>query len=235
MTQKHKVIIVEGMIGAGKSQLTAELGRELGEDTLTLMEPDEKDDANPYLATFYEDPARWAFTMQMHLLGARYRMHELAQWYVLAGKGDAVLDRSYFGDTCFARLQIRNGSMSRREFETYQQMYHGMTAHVLLPNVCIRLLVSPETSNERIRNRMSEREGRTCEKAIDLQYLKDLDIEITHMTNVLRRQGVLILDVPWDVERKSPEARKRAVEGLASRIRDYEPVDFFLDLHRRTI
>jgi deoxyadenosine/deoxycytidine kinase len=235
MTGKMKVVIVEGIIGAGKSCLTKELGQALGPDTLVQMEPDEAGDSNPYLADFYQDPARWALIMQMHLLQARYRMHLHAQWHALSGRGHAVLDRSYFGDTCFARLQVRNGSMSPREFETYRAIYHTMTASVLLPNVCVRLLVAPEVAKQRIDARLQQREGRRCESGIPLQYLIDLDREISHMVGILRGQGVTVMDMPWDVDRESEEQRHHAVIGLACRIAEQEAPDTFLDLHRRTL
>jgi len=232
---RKKVIIVEGLIGSGKSHLTRELGTALGPTTLTLLEPDEKDAANPYLADYYNAPERWAFSMQTHLLSSRYRMHLMAQWHALQGYGHAVLDRSYFGDTAFARLQLKLGMMSQREFDTYTMLYHGMTASVLLPSVCIRILVSPETANARIARRMERQTGRKCESVIDLDYLLGLEREIDHMVGVLRSQGVQILDVPWDVDRDSPEARKSAVESLAARIESIEPTDPFLDMHRRAI
>jgi len=232
---RKKVIIVEGIIGAGKSSLTMELGQALGPQTRVLMEPDEADDANPYLADFYGAPERWALVMQVHLLQARYRMHLNAQWHAMSGVGHAVLDRSYFGDTCFARLQLRNGCMTQREFNTYRNIYHAMTASVLLPNVCVRLLVSPEVARRRIRARMEEREGRRCESVIELQYLIDLDREISHMVGVLRQEGVTVIDMPWDVDRESPETRAIAVESLACRIAEEVPPDPFLDLHRRTL
>jgi deoxyadenosine kinase len=228
-------VIVEGIIGAGKSSLTRELGVALGSNTLIQMEPDEAGDANPYLADFYGDPARWALVMQLHLLQARYRMHLHAQWHALSGRGHSVLDRSYFGDTCFARLQLRNGAMSQREFETYKALYHTMTASVLLPNVCVRLLVAPEIAKRRIEARMTERAGRRCESTIDLKYLVDLDREISHMVGVLRGQGVTVMDMPWDVDRESEEQRKAAVQSLACRIAEQDPPDAFLDLHRRTL
>jgi hypothetical protein len=235
MSRQRKVVIVEGIIGAGKSSLTKELGAALGPGTLIQMEPDEANDANPYLADFYEDQKRWALIMQVHLLQARYRMHLQAQWHALSGTGHAILDRSYFGDTCFARLQVRHGAMSEREFGTYQSIYHTMTAHVLLPNVCVRLLVSPEVARRRIESRMELRDGRKCESGIDLRYLVDLDREISHMVSVLRQQGVTVIDMPWDVDRDSKDQRQLAVESLASRITEQEPPDFFLDLHRRTL
>jgi deoxyadenosine/deoxycytidine kinase len=230
-----KVVIVEGLIGAGKSSLSQELAGALGDKTLLLMEPDEKDDANPYLASFYEDQDRWAFTMQAHLLQARYRMHLQAQWHAMNKYGDAVMDRSYFGDTAFARLQLAMGAMSTKEFDTYKSLYHAMTASVLLPNVCVRLLVSPEVAAHRIHRRMELQTGRKCENVISLKYLEDLDTEISHVTDVLRHQGVTILDVPWDVERNTEGDRKQAVDGLASRIQEVRAMNPLLDYHRRTL
>ena len=238
MTERRKVVIVEGLIGSGKTTLTRELGAAMGDDTLTLFEPDEKDRGpahNPYLADYYEDPGRWSFVLQVHQLQARYRMHLHAQWHVMQGYGNAILDRSYFGDTAFARLQLRLGLMSQREFNTYSDIYHAMTAGVLLPNVCIRVLASPETCNERVAKRMQSEKGRECETVIDIDYFKALEMEIEHMVGVLRQQGVAILDVPWDVDRDTPELREDAVRALAARIKDITPPDFFLDLHRRTI
>lgn len=228
------VCVVEGLIGAGKTNLSRELAAALGAGSLVLLEPDEKGDANPYLADFYGSPGRWAFSMQVHLLQARYRMHLHAQWHSMQGLGHAVLDRSYFGDTAFARLQVRTGAMTTREFGTYQSIYHAMTASVLLPNVLVRLHVRPETARDRIANRMLLETGRVCENAIDLQYLRDLDAEITHMADVLRDQGVRVIDVPWEDDRPSAADRAPVVGELARQITGYAPPDPFLDLHRRT-
>lgn len=235
---RKKVVIVEGLISGGKTTLTRELGQALGDKTLILIEPDEKGPnggANPYLADYYEDSSRWSFTMQTHLLALRYRMHLHAQWHAMQGEGHAILDRSYFGDTAFARLQVKMGLMTEREFGTYTALYHSMTATVMLPTVCLRVLVSPETAGRRIMSRMEKETGRACESTVSLDYLRGLDQEIDHMVDVLRRQGVVVLDVPWDEDRDTTEIRRAAVEGLAARIQNLNPPDLFLDMHRRTI
>lgn len=230
-----KVVIVEGIIGAGKSILSKELGGALGDNTLIMMEPDEKEDANPYLSDYYTEPERWSFTLQVHMLAMRYRMHLNAQWHAMSGVGHAVLDRSYFGDTAFARLQVNDGIMSEREFSSYSKIYQAMTASVLLPSVCIRLLVSPEVAHERINKRMEDESGRKCESGIPMEYLVNLDKEIDHMCSVLKGMGVNVIDMPWDVMRETPADRKGAVHGLARRIEGLEPIDTFLDMHRRKI
>ena len=229
-----KVVILCGLIGSGKSTLSREISDALGPDTLWLSEPDEQGGRNPYLSDYYADPKRWSLTMQVHLLGTRFRQHLQAQWRAMNTDDDAVLDSSYWQDTSFARLQRKMDLMDQREFDTYSSLYHAMTAHVLLPNVCIRLLVSPETSAQRIAYRMERQTGRKCESVIDLQYLRDLDNEIAHMTSVLKAQGVLVIEVPWDEDRKTSDSRAEIVRDLARRIRDLTPANPFLDLHRRT-
>lgn len=227
------VIIVEGLIGAGKSTLTQELGLVLGQDTLVLMEPDEQKNANPYLADFYGNKERWSFTMQTHLLGMRYRMQLAAQWHALCGRGHAICDRSFYGDTCFARMMNNTGEISNREFETYRVLYQAMTASVLLPGVCVRLKVDPEVAADRIRGRASKRDGRKSELSIDLGYLRALDEEIDTTVGVLREQGVQVLSLHWNDDLTSAEARHQAIEQLAADIIDMSPPDLFLQHHRR--
>lgn len=235
MPSPKKVIVIEGLIGAGKTSLAVELGEELGPNTLVLLEPDEKEEANPYLADYYEDPARWSFVLQVHQLQARYRMHLHAQWHAMQGYGHAILDRSVQGDTAFARLQLEQGLMTQREFNTYRSLYHAMTASVLLPTLCVRVLVAPQTCAGRIQKRMQAETGRECENAIDLNYLINLEREIDHMVGVLRAQGVAVVDMPWDTDRSTTLDRQPAVKGLAARIEGLVSPDPFLDLHRRTL
>jgi deoxyadenosine/deoxycytidine kinase len=237
VSARQPVTIIEGPIGVGKSTLAKELAAALTEQsglpTLTCMEPDETN--NPFLGLFYGDKRRWSFTMQAHLLGARFRMHLEAQWHAMNGTGPAVLDRSFYGDTCFARMLNKSGDMDDNEFNTYKDLYHGMTASVLFPNVCVRILVSPEVAQQRIQKRAEEKAGRKCEEVISLDYLKALDLEITHMAACLSHGGVQVIEMPWDIDRETEEQRRLAAKSLASRILEHRPVDPFLDLHRRTI
>ena len=230
--QDSAVIIVEGLIGAGKSTFTAELGQALGSNTLVLMEPDEQDNANPYLADFYQDTPRWSFTMQVHLLGMRYRMQLAAQWHAMSGRGFAICDRSFYGDTCFARMMNKSGEIGDREFRTYRILYQAMTASVLLPAVCVRLEVSPDTAAERIRRRAEERTGRKCELSISLEYLRRLDEEINRTVDVLSDQGVQIITAPWDTDMGSPEQRLSDILSVADTIRCVTACDL-LDAHHK--
>ena len=169
------------------------------------------------------------------MLGMRLRQQLHAQWHVMNDFGHAVLDSAYWQDTAFARLQIKMSLMTEREFTTYASIYQTMTASVLLPNVCVRVLASPEVCNRRVAKRMETETGRKCESAIDLDYLRGLEQEIDHMVSTLKQMGVVTLDVPWDTDRDTPEQRQSTVTALAHRIESIGPPDLFLDLHRRTV
>lgn len=225
-----KVVITEGIIGVGKTTFSEALGKCL--DAKWMREPDEES-GNPYLKKFYEDPKRWALTMQMHLLNTRYRMHVHAQWCSLQSNTNVVIDRSYFGDTAFANLQLENGTMTTDEFNTYKLSYHNMTSSVLLPQVCVFLDVDPEVAQERVKTRMEIQTGRKCENAIDLSYLVNLKKHQDRVINTLEAQGVHIIRLEWNKNRSLEEIKSVAQE-IANEINEL-PEHNFLDYHRRTI
>jgi len=230
-----KSIIIEGLIGCGKSSLAEAMGAALGQETLIQTEPDERGNANPFLQDFYREPHRWAFTMQMRLLYMRVRAHQLAQWYVTNTPHWAVMDRSVYGDTAFAHLQLKMKQMTEDEFDTYSGMYHTLTHFLPYPNVCIRLLVSPEKSFQRVQERKEKREGRECESVISLEYLTNLDKEISKTLGVLQQQGVTVLEVPWEKDRPTEEERFEAAKEIVGVIQRKDIRNTFLDLHRRSM
>lgn len=224
-----KVIITEGIIGAGKTTFSKILSEKLGAEW--LREPDEET-GNPYLKDFYGDPKRWAFTMQLHLLNMRYRMHQYAQWSSMQGRC-VVLDRSYFGDTAFARLQVKNRTMSEEEYKTYTMCYHNMTSSVLFPNICIHLKVDPEIAQERLAHRMRLQTGRECESAIDISYLQNLSNEEQSMVDTLRDSGVHIIEIEYNQNRDIDAVNAKAMD-IAKQIQEYEVPDLLLNYHKRS-
>jgi len=229
-------IIIEGLIAAGKTTIAKELAAALGPKTLLLLEPAEGEEmANPYMKDYYKDPAGYSFKMQMFLLNKRHGFHKYAQQHVVGGHGDAVLDRGLYGDVSFANVQRRMKIMDDRDYATYRDHYKNITAGVLFPNFCIRMLVSPETSLERIKARMVEKVGRECEVGVSIEYLRMLDEEIDGVMTYLRSQGVVVLDVPWDTEREDQNARQLAVSALRDRILSHRIHDPFQSLHSRTM
>jgi deoxyadenosine/deoxycytidine kinase len=204
------IIWIEGVIGAGKTTLARTLGEALGMRVL-----EEPVDSNPYLTLFYKDPKRWAYAMQIHLMGVRYGMQQLAAYEAVSGTSNGVLlDRGLPGDRVFARLHTLENNISALEWETYQRWYDIMTCSLIPPSLMIFLDTEPEIAHERLKER-----DRDAEKGVPLKYIQDL------------RKGYLDLMVeiesgrhPWargmELERMAWNTDHLPVEPLIEALRD---------------
>jgi deoxyadenosine/deoxycytidine kinase len=216
---KKGVIIVEGNIGAGKSTFAQALAKELNGEY--IAEP--ADGTNPYLELYYQDPARWAFEMQIFLLSARFRAHRYACASVMHKGGFYVMDRSYYGDVCFANVQKEMGYFTDRDYKTYLLQHRDMQSFLPPPNVCIYLDARAEVCKARIDRRLSERAGRACESGIDMGYLRALGREIDSLA------ASLCFACPVIHERYSDEKMDRDIQECAQKnallILDADDVD----------
>lgn len=160
------LIWVEGIIGAGKSTFSREIGKRLG---LRVIE--EPVETNPYLEPFYKDPKSCAFGMQMFLLHKRYAMQQLASYEStgVGGYNGAILDRSLSGDRVFAKLHMESGNISSLDWKTYEISYNYMARNLLPPTLLIFLDIQPETAFERMKKR-----NRGAESGVPLEYLEKL-------------------------------------------------------------
>lgn len=211
------LVIVEGNIGAGKSTFAKHLADALQGEY--LPEPDEK--TNPYLADYYRDPARWAFDVQMFLLTRRYRAQRYAQSKVRHyGNGFVVLDRSYYGDVCFANVQRQLGYFSQRDYDTYLCHHTDMKAFLEPPAMAIFLDVSVNVCKERINKRLSEKAGRKCESDISLDYLHRLDQEINALADSMEG-NTIVKRLPWNNE-KTDDRIRHLCEGFALDIKAHK-------------
>ncbi|MEZ4297059.1 MAG: deoxynucleoside kinase [Polyangiaceae bacterium] len=166
MTAPRPIIAVAGNIGAGKSSLVDWLGKHLG--MVPFFEPH---DENPYLADFYEDMHRWAFSSQLFFLIKRYQIHRNIACYPGEGR-PLVQDRTLYEDAeIFARHLHRQGYIDDRDYRTYQDLYHTLRGELRPPDLMIYLRCPLRTLVRRIAQR-----GRDFEKAIPRAYLKNLEV-----------------------------------------------------------
>lgn len=157
-----RFLAVAGNMGAGKTSLTQFLCSKYAFEP--VYEPFS---TNPYLDDFYVDMPRWAFHSQLYFLTHKFRLH-----LGLAGSArTVVLDRTIYEDAeIFARNLHRTGNMSKRDWQTYTELYDSMKTALQPPDLLIYLRCDVRGIRRRIRSR-----GRESEQAIPLQYIRQLN------------------------------------------------------------
>lgn len=155
-------ITIAGNIGVGKSTLVKLLSDKLGWEP--VYEPV---DENPYLADFYADMTRWSFHSQLFFLSRRLRQHH----ELLQQSHPIIQDRSIYEDAeIFARNLYKQGNMTERDWQTYQDLYKTMTVMLQPPQVVVYL----QASVPRLRRHIQQR-GRDFEQQISDEYLSQLN------------------------------------------------------------
>jgi len=164
-----RLLYLEGIISSGKTTFANKVGSRL--NYRVFKEPVDPE----HLTRFYKDPARYAFNFQIYLLHKRIGIQMLAaseSLYSDAYRG-AIVDRSLFGDACFAGMHHDAGNIDDLDWQAYQQALSNMKFMIWPPTTLIYLRVQPEVAYERIQRRMQE-ENRAFEGGVDLSYLREL-------------------------------------------------------------
>ena len=145
--ERFRYIAVEGPIGAGKTSLAKRLASRLG--GVPLLEQPE---ANPFLARFYVDRARYALPAQLFFLFQRVDHLRLAAQPDLFAR-PTVADFLLEKDPLFAGLTLAGD-----ELALYSRIYDALRPQAPRPDLVIYLHAAPATLLERVRRRAVEYE-----------------------------------------------------------------------------
>ena len=157
-------IVVEGVIGVGKTSLSRMLSERM-KGKLVLEEVEE----NPFLKEFYKDRARYAFQTQMHFLFSRYQQQrELRQMELFADR--TVSDYLFQKDRIFAGLNL-----SEKELMLYDKLVTWLELEVTKPDVVIYLQANTDTLMGRIAKR-----DRSFEREMEREYIEELNQAYNH-------------------------------------------------------
>lgn len=196
---KIKYVAIAGNIGAGKTTLCTKLGKYYGWDVLY-----ESADDNPYLSDFYHDMKRWAFNLQIYFLHTRYQQI----LNILQGQHTVIQDRTIYEDAhIFAPNLFDMGLMSKRDFESYQALFHTMTSQIQPPDLLIYLRASIPTLVAHIQAR-----GREYEGNMSLDYLKRLNQRYENWIKSYEEGPLLILDADELDFENNPEDLGKVIE-----------------------
>lgn len=148
------VIVLAGMIGAGKTSYTRLIAERLGTEAFY-----EAVEHNPVLEKFYEDPKEWAFSLQIYFLNKRFKSIKDALY-----DDNNVLDRSIYEDELFTLINHWQGNISEVNLNIYLELLGNMMEELKgTPKKAPDLLVYLHGSFETILHRIQKR-GRDFEK-----------------------------------------------------------------------
>lgn len=162
------IIVVEGIIGSGKTSLGKGLTKMIGDAGIPCQFFEEE--VNMELLTlFLSNMKKYAFVFQLFMLKSRQDIYRRALEFSRGSNGVSIIDRSLHGDIAFAQMHVTMGNINEDEWEVYSSIVKSSSLPE--PTVVIYLQVTPETAMSRIHRR--DRNGEKDAYTID--YLQDLD------------------------------------------------------------
>jgi hypothetical protein len=169
------VIVLAGMIAAGKSTVSARLADKLNTDL--MIEPV---DDNSILPLYYNNKEKYAFLLQIYFLNERFKLIKQA-----LKNNKNVLDRSIYEDELFTRINLMEGNITQVEYDVYKDLLDNMLEEIedmpkKAPDLLAYLDISFDKFLENLgkRGRAFEQIDKNTEKGQkDLAYFKLLHSE----------------------------------------------------------
>ena len=154
------ILVIGGMIGAGKTSVAELLGGSLG--TEVFYENVEDNEILPLFYTASEEEQRvkrYPFLLQLEFLNSRFKSIKEA-----LHNQNNVLDRSIYEDWYFAKVNTELGRISETEFNIYEKLLNNMMEELQeLPKKSPDLMIYLQGSFETILYRIGLR-GRDFEQ-----------------------------------------------------------------------
>jgi len=186
-----KILVLEGLISAGKSTASQELmtaADAMGIKTHFFAEPLNQS----LLELFLSNQKKYAFTFQMAMLIKRQAIYREA--FELAKEGYfCIIDRSLYGDYCFALMHMNRGNIDPIEWGTYLDSLNSEKFEH--PDYVVYLKVTPETAIIRCAARDRRGEG-----SYDTEYFRELCEIYDSVIPSSPANGMIILD--WNKHRE---------------------------------
>ena len=176
----EKLLVIEGNIGAGKTTLSTALASHLNARLILEEFTD-----NPFLPGFYENPARYAFPVELFFMTERHKQLQdlLTQQSLFQEK---IIADYFFGKT----LLFAGHNLEGAEFRLFNQMFKILSNSFPNPDLMIFLHRPIE---ELIKN--IDLRGREMEKGISEDYLRKVQNSYFNYFKTSPDFPIIILDV----------------------------------------
>jgi deoxyguanosine kinase len=169
---KHQFITIEGNIGVGKTTLANILSERLNA-RLILEEFAE----NPFLPKFYENPAQFAFPLELFFMAERYK--QLKDMVHTKELFQSVTVSDYLFTKCLLFAKV---NLPEEEFRLYQKLFDIIHQQLIFPDILIYLHAPVNKLQQNIKKR-----NREFEQSIPDEYL--FNIQETY-TNYIKQHNI---------------------------------------------
>ena len=203
MKSPYAYIAIEGNIGAGKTTFASWLADQLQGELLL-----EQFQENPFLEKFYEDPERFALSVELAFVSDRYRQLRERLGARNLFRQLIVADYSFVKSQIFAKANL-----PAEEFKLFQTMFKLMDAQIAKPEVVAILDPQPEKIRQQIQQR-----GRSYEQDMPQAYLDKIAYHYQRHYQYARGSRVLWIDTTAiDIVKRPSDAERLAELVLTPR------------------
>lgn len=189
---KQRIIVVDGIIGAGKSTFCRILKKTLKAAGIPCIYHPEYQN-NKYLSLFLSNQPKYAFAFQTLMLERRGETYKTALKQRAAGY-TVIIDRSLHGDMAFELMHYKNENINKEEHEAYLSEISRIGVGANVPDFLIYLDVGVKTAQDRVTRR-----DRLDEKTVyDVSYHSRLTMVYLDLMETAEKSGMLVCKVPYN-------------------------------------
>jgi len=212
MNFNYNFIAIEGNIGAGKTSLATKIAVEF--NARLILEQFEE---NTFLPKFYENPAKYAFPLELTFLAERYQ--QLKDQLSTQDMFKTFTVADYF---IHKSLIFASRNLSGDEFTLYTRLFNIIEGVLPKPDLLVYLYLDLDNLKKNIRER-----GRVYEQNIQSEYLEKIQQGYLDFLRQQHKMRVLIIDTNYMDFVNLPDDYYKIIEVMTG---IYEP-----GVHRITI
>jgi deoxyadenosine/deoxycytidine kinase len=185
---KGMVIVLEGLIGAGKTTLGSSMEEHFIKDGMKAkFFPEYRNDE--LLNMYLTDMKKYSFHFQIVMIMKRIEIYKEAIKFAAEG-GVAIVDRGIFGDMAFSLMQYKKKFFTEEEYKVYFSVIEKEMLNT--PHLILYLKTSPEIAFERMQKRNIAGEV----GAYTLEYFRE--VENSHYEVMNNYPDIKVVTIDWN-------------------------------------